>query len=356
MAKIRKLPSGNWHTRVYEGRDKNGKQVFTSITAPTKDEVIVALGEYKKQGKSRNADMTVRQAVRRYIDLSERVLSPTTIESYEKMFKYGFPHLMDVKLKDLTDEVCQEAIDKECDRPATRTKGTVSAKTVHNEWGLISSALKKQKLVFEVRLPRIIKKNEELPNPQIVFNAIKGTEVELPCMLAMQCGLRQSEIRGLDRNSIHGEELFIDKVVVDVNNVPTLKYLAKTDTSIRKVGIPPYIMSLIKNTDGYINPSQTDDFKPLVPLSHNGIYDPFRKAMDEIGVDLSFHDLRHLFASISLNILGQSIKTVQNAGGWKDERTLMKVYNQGFAEIRQEADKQRTEYFESLNGKSDNKV
>jgi len=349
MAKIKKLPSGSWHTVVYMGKDSTGKDILKSVTAPTKDQVVVKVGELKKKKvENKTSTSTVRDAVRKYIDINKPLLSPTTAARYERMLQHGFPHFMDTKLINLSQEVCQIAINAESKRPKDKGNGIISAKTVHNEWGLISSALKAQGYSFFVKLPKIQKEVEELPHPQQVMDAILGTRIELPCLLAMWCGLRMSEIRGLSKESIHGNELFIDKVVVDVDGMPILKHFTKTDSSMRRVQIPPYIMSLIKNTDGYKYPSQNGDFVPLIPCTHRMIYSPFRRIMDKAGLDITFHDLRHIFALVKLQILGQSIRTVQNAGGWKNEEVLMRIYSQGFSEERQKADAETNAFYSSL--------
>ena len=38
MAEPKKLPSGSWRVRVFIGKNKDGKKMYKSITAPTKKE------------------------------------------------------------------------------------------------------------------------------------------------------------------------------------------------------------------------------------------------------------------------------------------------------------------------------
>lgn len=350
MPKIKKLPSGNWNVRIYEGRDENGKQIFSSITKPTKDEVVVALGEYKKSGKNhKNKSMTVREAIEKYVELSAPVLSPTTIHSYEAILQYAFESLMDEEVKTLSDSVVQNAINRECKRTVKRTGKPISAKTVKNEWGLISSALNQMcNVSFRIKLPKVQHTNESLPNPQDVIKAIIDTEAELPALLSMFCSLRLSEIRGLTCDSIHGSELWVDKVLVEVGTVPTLKDTAKTDASIRKVQIPPYVLQLINNTTAMQKYRETGENGFIVPMTRNMIYHHFTHNTQKAGIKMSFHDLRHLYASISLTILGIPSKVVQTSGGWSSSIVLDRVYSQTFAEENAKASEKINDYLEKL--------
>ena len=47
MAKARKLPSGNWRTKIYIGKDSDGKNIYKSFTAETKKESEYMAAEYR---------------------------------------------------------------------------------------------------------------------------------------------------------------------------------------------------------------------------------------------------------------------------------------------------------------------
>ena len=79
MAKAKKLPSGNWRVLVYAGKE-NGKNKYKSFTAPTKKEAEFQAAQYAMERKEReNGAMTVQEAIDRYIDAKEGVLSPSTV-------------------------------------------------------------------------------------------------------------------------------------------------------------------------------------------------------------------------------------------------------------------------------------
>lgn len=341
MVKAKKLPSGAWNVMVFS-HIEDGKRKYKSITRPTKAEVEYAAAEFKrekKQNKGHKVEHTVSQAISDYINLSE-VLSPTTLQSYTKIQEFAFPGLMDMDVDSLRDIDVQQAINKECKRKSYRTGKPISPKTVKNEWALVASALKTVcNKSFNIRLPKIARHNEDLPEPEDIMAAIVGTKVELPCLLAMWCGLRLSEIRGITYDSIKKNVLDINKVVVDVDGKATTKVLGKTDLSLRKVLLPSYILDLIKaqgkNESGFV-----------VDMTRNEIYHYFKRVTERNGIDISFHDLRHVYASVMLTKLQVPQRVVQESGGWSTPDVMLKVYSQSFSDNRLEADRLRDEYFE----------
>jgi hypothetical protein len=82
-----------------------------------------------------------------------------------------------------------------------------------------------------MQLPAAENKIKELIPPEIIMDIVKGTEIELPALLAMWLSLSLSEIRGLKKStSIKDGYLIINEVVVDVNCEPIRKQQAKTFT------------------------------------------------------------------------------------------------------------------------------
>lgn len=335
MPKCEKLPSGHWRIRV---RNQNESH---SITAPTRAECEYLYAQYMTEKKAKPVKKTVRQAIEEYIELTKPVLKETTIAGYETILKSGFPSIMDMQIDKLDDIAMQKAINEECQRKNTRNGKTLSPKTVKNEWGLIVTALRLiAHKTYVVRLPETPKKLKTLPNPLDILEAFRGTEIELPVLLAMWCGLRASEIYGLTYGSIEGDYLLIDKTRVTVNKKRILRHTAKTDTSIRRVKLPPYIRGLIAPN------SNENDF--IVELSHSQVYTRYKTIIEKNNLDITFHDLRHEFATVSLSILGLPPKEVQMAGGWKTKACMDKIYSNMISSVREEADNKRDNYFNSL--------
>ena len=356
--KIRRLKSGNYNAVVYDYTDGNGVKHQQSFTAPTKDEVewqvLRFLQEKKLRGKQhRNGldERTVQEIVKLYIDKRERgdgivdPLSPSTISGYRKAAAEAFPDLMAMKARNLTDEICQDEIIKECGRETARKEGTVTPKTVRNEWGLIAAALKSVcNLTFNVTLPKVKTAVKILPPSSAIIEAVVDTEIELPVMLSLWCSLRQGEVMALDETSMQGGYLVIDKTLV----MGQIKPGAKTDGSIRAIKIPPYIQTLIdKRLEEARAAGETSPIR-LVSMDKDALYKRFVKAMKGKGYEMSFHDLRHAFASDSLSVLKLPEKEVQTTGGWKTPHVMKGVYSNASEPVMSEADKARNEYYDAL--------
>lgn len=351
MAKPRKLKSGAWNVRVYDYTDENGKKHHTSLTAPTKAEAEFLAARYisdrPKHRRPQNANMTVREAIEEYIAQSS-VLSPTTLQGYRKVLRSGFQGIMDRKVKSLDDAAAQRAINAECRRPSEKSGRQISAKTVINEWGLVASALKATcGATFTVKLPKKQRHIKELPEPQRVLDAIIGSNLELPALLAMWLSFSMSEIRGLKCSSVHDGCIVISQVMVDAEGGPVLKENAKTSTRLRMHRLPPYLLQLIENTDAYQQYAQTGADGLLVPLNHNQIDGRWRRICRSHGFEMTFHDLRHMSASIML-ALNVPEKYAMERGGWATPSIMKSVYQHTFSAERQRVDDVIDGYFEGL--------
>lgn len=350
MAKAKKLPSGSWNIRAYT-HTENGVPKYESITAETKAECEWKYAQFKKQKKEQKKTpkkITVRDAVEKYIAQNVDVLSPKTLSSYEGYMKNGFLTLQAMPVKKLTQEIVQSEIQKEAKRKAAKKRTTISPKTVENEWELINSALKAIGIEFSVKLPEYQPDIFDLPSPKVVIEAIKGSDVELPCLLAMWTSLRLSEIRGLKASAVHDGFIFINQTKVYVNGKDIVKPLAKTKASKRIVEASPRIMRLIYETpamqqfinegiDGYIVDL------PESTLRHRVYY-----LMHTHGLDLGLHKLRHMYASVSLTKLKIDEKTTQRGGGWSTNQTMQNIYRHTFNEELQEAANLRNDYYEKI--------
>lgn len=346
MAEPKKLPSGRWRVRVFLGKDSEGRPRYKSITADTKKEAALAAARYaageadvqdRGEGQKSARGATIGDAVDKYIELC-RTLSPATVSGYEKIRRTGFPDLWDVPVASFDDLAAQEAINQEAMREGRR--GRISAKTLINEWGLVSSALARichKRL--DVRLPSKQRRLQEYPEPVLVLAAIRGTSIELPCLLAMWCGLRMSEIRGLMWQDLQGDVLRISRVIVDVDGQQVEKQAAKTYASRRLVLVPPAVLGLLAATP------RTSDH--IVPLTHDQIYGRFRKIMDPLGISITFHDLRHYFASIGV-LAGISDFYIQQSGGWASDSVMKSVYFNTFTSGQRDAFDRRNRYMEDL--------
>lgn len=360
MAKRKKkstLPSGSIRLQVYVGMvdvldengnpvlDENGKikqkRKYESVTASTMDEAKELKKQIKEACKINPNEMTIRDGIDAYIESLRAVESPKTIEGYETIRKYAFSSIMDLNIKKLDNIVLQNAINEECQRPSQsrRSKGkTISAKTLQNEWGLLCAVIKKfnPRFKIDVVLPGYVSEVHTLSSPKTIFEMVKGTDIELPVLLAMWLSFTMSEIKGLRKStSIKGDYLYIASVVLDTRKGNYEKNIAKNAKRNRMHRIPPYIKSLIDEVEGDV----------LVTMSGKSVYYRFVKLLKENNLPhMSFHDLRHVNASV-MSFLSIPKEYAMDRGGWSTPEVMQGTYMQVYDSERIKVDDTIDNYF-----------
>lgn len=311
----------SWRCQAYA----NGQR--QSFTAPTKKEAewLAAEWLYKNQSAKKAAAGTVDSAISAYIESRTNILSPATIAGYKKMQRLYFGSIKNIKVAKLTEIEVQHEINE--------MAKTLSPKTIRNAYGLLKSATK---INFEITMPqkkKLIYNTPSVSEIRDIIDATAGTVIEVPVLLALWCGLRLSEIRGLRWNRVLPDRIIIDTVIVDVDGVPTIKQ-PKTTESTREIEIPQFLYDKIQSV-----PHTDEEF--VFSLSGHAIYQRFRKLTGGI---CRFHDLRHANASIMM-MLGVPDVYAMERGGWETESIYKKTYVQTMAEKRTEANKMIDDYF-----------
>lgn len=336
MAKAKKLPSGNYRCRVYSHTDPDGKRHYKSFTAPTRKEAEYMAAEFvmEKEHATDESHWTLGEAIDKYIELKRPVLSPTTIQGYEYNRRKCFQSLMDTSVDKLTSTTLQKAVNEEIRR--------VSPKSVRNGYGLISSTLKTYlpDRTFHVRLPSVPRKiRRQLPSPEQVYQAVKGTRIELAVLLAMWLSFTESEIRGLTKSkSIDGDYITIREVMVVVDRQDVIKEMAKNENRNRRHRMPGRIKELVDEVEGDV----------IVPLSPSMLLKDLKKCLRAADLpEISFHDLRHINASVMAMLRIPDVYA-QERGGWKSDHIMKNVYTEIFSEERERVDGIIDGYFEQF--------
>lgn len=206
---------------------------------------------------------------------------------------------------------------------------TISSKTVHNEFGLIRTILSLHTSIdLDVRLPQTETNQHELSSPDVIYDIVKGTDIELPVLLAIWLSFTMSEIFGLTKSkSISSDGNFItikEVIITDEHNNTVIKNKGKQKTRDRTLRIPDYIKHLIAEVE-------TDR---LVTMTRSSLYHKWIRLIKKAGIPhMSFHDLRHVNASV-MTILNIPYKYAQERGGWKTDHVMKSKYMQTFSNQR----------------------
>lgn len=336
MAKAKQLPSGSWRVRVYDNELKKQISFTSKLTGKAgKAEAELMAREYQLGRKQkREQGRTVGECIDEYIAIKENILSPTTIEGYRKEKRNSLADLCSIPVSELTETQIQAHIN--------RLALTKSPKTIRNAHGLLSAALNVYAPDMRLRttLPQKQKKIKQLPEVSAIMEALRGTDIELPCLMALWLGMRMSEIRGAKRSNIHNGVLTIKDTVVNVAGKPVEREQTKTVESTRMLPIPKPLLDMINAL-----PPEQDI---IITMPDYTIRKHLYALQEEKQLEhFSFHDLRHLNASVML-ALGIPDKYAMERGGWSSNNIMKSVYQHTFSEERKAADEKINNYFESV--------
>ena len=319
MPKATKLPSGNWRVQVCLGTDADGKQIRRSVTAPTKKEAEYKAAELQLT-RQRTERMTLKQACERYCDSRRNTLSASTMREYDRFTATCDNKIMKMDIREITTDHLQTFIDDLARRYAP--------KTVRNRFTMISSVLSVYMplVKYKTVLPKTQDEDVYIPEPDTVrrLGAIlkeRESWLYVPFLLASQCGLRASEISGLQYKHIRGNLIDVRQARVAGSDGPTLKE-TKTKAGKRTVRAGDYVIS-------QLGEGKKDDF--VVTQSAWMISDAWGDFMRTLTDEeyFSFHKLRHFFASNAL-LLGIPKIYVARMMGHKGEAMLDRIYAHTF--------------------------
>lgn len=330
----KQLPSGQWYIQLMVDGQRYNKAFDTPEEAAVwAVQVKTRSLEYHKSPRR----MTVGEAVSRYIDSKEAVLSPSTVFGYKQILANHMAEISEIQLSDLTQERVQRWVN-------ALSRAGKSPKTISNAHGLLSAALGlyNPDMALRTTFPQKRKQEVQIPSEgdmQAIVAEAKGTQYELPILLAAWLGLRRSEILGLRWQDINGEYLQIRRAVVRGENGPVEKG-TKTTSGTRRIHLPPYLAQLIRSRPGIDG--------PLVPLTGQAIYKGFVRICEKAGVShYRFHDLRHFNASIML-AEGIPDKYSMQRMGHATNNMLKTTYQHTIKEREAGYDRQIDSHFKSL--------
>ena len=153
--------------------------------------------------------------------------------------------------------------------------------------------------------------------------------MEVPVLLAVWLGMRQSEICGLKWSSVgmKNKTLIIKEARVrNINNDHIIKK-TKTYSSTRTLKIPEYILKKLE-----ILPKQGEY---VTGLKNHNLYERLQTILRKNDLPvIQFHDLRHMNASIML-ALNIPDKYAMERGGWSTNHTMKNIYQQIMVEERE---------------------
>ena len=337
MAKIEKLPSGNYRIRVYDKSTGQRK----SFTAPTKAEVKLLAAEWEAGHKTKTApqNLTVCEAVKEYIQSKENILSPSSIRGYEVIYKNALGDFGQKRVRALTEKDLQLWVNEN----AARYK----PKSIKSQFGLISAALRQCRLQLNfdsVLLPDIQPHEPRIPTEQeiaVILSIVEGTSVELPVTIAVTTGMRQSEIAALKWSDYDGEFLHVHAAKVPNRDN---KYVVK-DTTKSRAGTRSIEVDVVLKTRLDRAERVSEYISPMLPSS---VLRKFQHLCDRHGLPhFTMHGQRHGNASLML-AQGVPDKYAMERLGQSSPNMIKNVYQHLYDDKKREVSKTISDKFSQI--------
>lgn len=355
---LRKRKDGRWEGRFNAGIDENGKKKIKYILAKTKSECNAKLEKAIKEYHEAqlilnrcafldNADPTLEEWYEIWMEsFCKANVKTYTARGYSQYFKVKIlPKIGNIKIKNLSTVTCQQFLMDLYRNGRTRnvqTKGNgLSAKTVKDIKIALQTCLQKaadEGLIQDnpcrkVQLPKDDSKEmKTLKSNEIAafLDEAKDSGCYEFYLLEITTGLRLGEILALtwDDLNINEKMITINKQVQRIGKELRIT-TPKTKDSIRKISICDECLKQLL----ILRNRQRVDTKLMFPSPITGGYrDPssitrkLHRMQKRAGIpQIRFHDLRHSFATLSLE-RGMDIKTISHMLGHTDAGFTMNTY------------------------------
>lgn len=336
MANAKKLKSGSWRVQVfshYEMVDGVKKARYRSFTAPTKAEAELQASSFANDKKRYSrANLTVSEAVQKYMQEKENVLSPTTIRTYEQIAKTHLSKIGPIMIDTITNADLQNWI--------STLSVKLSPKTVKNIYGLVLPAISfYTEKAFKVTLPQRAPHQYNIPTDADVALLIQESRPDLKIAIVLgACGLRRGEVCALKYADILRDfsAIYIHAdMVLDKNGKWIYKDMPKTSDSIRSVDLPPQVIQMLGDGD-------PDEF--IIKCTPSAISDAFARLRNRLGMSCRFHDLRHYSVSI-MHAIGIPDQYIMQRHGFSSDTVLKSVYRNTLSDKSNQFTAKTNEYF-----------
>jgi len=311
----------------------------------------------------KNTDITVEAYLFEWHDIYIAPFkSPTTTATYlYNIESYLVPRFGKMLIQNLSTKDIQKWIN-DLGVSSPLRKRPLTPKTIRNLYMNLNAALKRAVLDGLIKknpgetavLPKCVKYKADVYSAdelQLLFEAAKGSELEIGIMLLVCLGIRRGELMALRWSDFDFDKKLvnIDKSVVRVRQGEAVTKAPKSEAGTRTIDMPDVLISFLqsekleyykrrlKHGGDYHN----DD---LVICQANGKpYDvdyythKFKQFLKSNGLKtIRLHDLRHSHATHMLK-LGVSVKAMQQRMGHSTFSTTMDVYSHVLEDMGREA-------------------
>ena len=354
--------NGYWVALVTLPKDKHEKRVRKAFYGKTEAEAYAKYQQFRFDYENgfyiKESKDTLISFLNEYYSITKSRWQPTTQELYRMYIDTHFaPYFKQMKLKEIKPitldrfynirmtETRKIAIKKPGKPPEIKEMPPISLNTALKLNSFLKSALNyavkndyiKKNPAENVNLS---KKQKYMPtiftedNFKTLLEIVKGTDDEIPIILGAGCGLRRGEVFGLTWGDIDFENNTIKIEKTEVRFKEYISKKPKTESSIRKIKVPEYIIKRLKE---YKPVSAKDSTKVITRWKPNWYSERFHNLLESHGLPtIRFHDLIHFNAIIMLKY-GVPDKVAAERLGHAQVSTLRNIYQHVLKEMDESA-------------------
>ncbi|RQD78143.1 MAG: site-specific integrase [Halanaerobium sp. MSAO_Bac5] len=300
-------------------------------------------------------------------------LSPTTVNGYSVIVKrHVIPILGHIPLSNLNSRFIQQYEFQKLQNGKLNGDGGLSKKTVLQHHNVLSKSLNyavkhgliKNNPCKKVEAPKARRKPMRNLNPRQVRKLLKTAKNKSYwhyafIYLAIHTGARRSELMGLNWKdiSLKDKKLTFRRVYIKgIDTISTFKSLTKNH-KIREITLSDEniaVLNKLKAKQEKLKENKDYEDQDIVFAKDNGKpYSPdvpsrrFKSVAKKAGLgEFRLHDLRHTFATISLEA-GVPIKVISERLGHSSVTTTMDIYSHVCSEFQRKAQKIFNQYLEN---------
>lgn len=371
---IKKRKNGTWEAQITIGKDEKGKKIRKSVYGKTQKEVaqkLTAMTNDLNNGLFVAPEaITVAQWFDIFLADYNKGVKASTLAQYEYQVRQNIkPALGNVQLQKLTAPMIQRMYNEKLK--------TLSPKSIKNLHGFMHKGLNQAVMCQYLKtnpcsacqLPRVEKKEMKTLTAkplEMFLNEIKGKTYEELYFVAVFTGMRQGELLGLTWDCIDFEKGQIT-VVKQLKRERKLtreneyRFDSLKNGKSRVVVPAPMVFDILKkvrrnqNANRLKYGSAYENKDNLVftdelgnHLCHPTVWKCFKRRVSAIGYpDLRFHDLRHSFATLSIEN-GDDIKTVSENLGHATVAFTLDVYGHVTEKMKKQSADRMQEYILSI--------
>lgn len=380
---IYKRKDGTWEGKytAYDNGAPRRHSVYGKTQAECKRRLVEAIASIDRSEYIKPDMITVGQWFDLWLENYVVDVKDSTVNQYAYQGRIHVkPVLGKIRLQSLTGPMVQKFYNDsrkphtvKIDGKTLQCKG-LSAKSVKNLHGVLhrcfSQAIKcgyiRHNPCDACTLPTVKKKEmKTITNVGGFLDAIKGDEYENLYIVDIFSGMRQGEIIGLtwDCVDFENETIIVKQQLRRDHSTAGTEYKF-TDTKNGKkriISLAPFVFEALKrerrlqNTNrlkqgqAFENPYNLVFTDPVGGFLKAGtVYNHLKRILKGMGLgDIRFHDLRHTFATISIEN-GDDIKTVSESLGHATTAFTMDVYGHVTDAMRKRSGEKMQIFIDSL--------